>query len=56
MYCVEYQICQHYFIPEINFFEGRLIDPDHQALQSCILEVSRDCIKALPNTETILKI
>ncbi|XP_063406099.1 uncharacterized protein LOC134690056 [Mytilus trossulus] len=32
IYCVEYKICLHYFIPENNLFEDRFTGIDHKAL------------------------
>lgn len=53
IYCVQYRLCQHYFIPEINFFEGRFDDADHTALLYTLNKVYRGGVDTLLYTETL---
>jgi hypothetical protein len=32
LYCVEYSMCPHYFIPEINMFENKIEGHERQVL------------------------
>lgn len=39
MYCVEHNLCFHYFIPEVNFFECRFTNEEHAYLLFTLKEI-----------------
>lgn len=41
IYCLQYQVCLHYFLPEINFFEDRFNESEHKVLLSTLNEICR---------------
>ncbi|XP_071142024.1 cyclic GMP-AMP synthase-like [Mytilus edulis] len=53
VYCVEYQTCLHYFIPEINLFEDRFTDNQHKELLETLRDIYRSPWIAVFHTTTL---
>ncbi|XP_071143037.1 cyclic GMP-AMP synthase-like receptor 2 [Mytilus edulis] len=55
IYCVEYKICLHYFIPGNNFFEGRFTDSQHKSLLDTLHEIYNSLLTNVFYTDTFRK-
>lgn len=40
VYCAEYKLCSHYFIPEVNFFENRFSVQQHNLLLAALHDLN----------------
>lgn len=55
IYCVEYEICFHYFIPEINFFENRFSKEGHESLLCSLKSLYDLGVNSVQLTHTVEK-
>lgn len=55
IYCVEYRICLHYFIPEINFFDDRFTDNERVDVVRTLLDIYKKGWVGLLQTDTFLE-